>query len=107
MTGGPSAGPASAYPTFNRPASICLSELNDVFVPGLMAGTLPGCAAAVLPIVASGVAARVMAAAPRSRRRPWLIVSVIACSPFGLGTIVTSSEQTPRTFEDAVQNFGN
>jgi hypothetical protein len=31
MTGGPLAGPASAYPTFSRPASICFSEENEVF----------------------------------------------------------------------------
>jgi hypothetical protein len=31
---GPAAGPASTYPTFRRPASICFSEVNDVFVPG-------------------------------------------------------------------------
>ena len=35
MTAGPSAGPASAYPTFSTPASICFSGPNDVFVPGL------------------------------------------------------------------------
>ncbi len=33
-TGRPSAGPASAYPTFSTPASICFIELNDVCVPG-------------------------------------------------------------------------
>src|SRR5437016_791481 len=35
MTAGPSLGPASAYPTFRTPASICFSEPKDVFVPGL------------------------------------------------------------------------
>src|SRR2546423_1002232 len=33
MTAGPSAGPASAYPTFRRPASICFSEPKDVGIP--------------------------------------------------------------------------
>ena len=42
MTGGPLAGPASAYPTFRRPASICFSEPNDVFVPGLIGLILAG-----------------------------------------------------------------
>src|SRR5713226_3460991 len=36
MTAGPSAGPASAYPTLRRPASICLRGSNDVFVPCLI-----------------------------------------------------------------------
>src|SRR5258707_183692 len=40
MTGGPSAGPSSAYPTFNPPASICLSEANDVCGAG--GGVAPG-----------------------------------------------------------------
>src|SRR5919204_2781484 len=34
MTAGPSAGPASAYPTFRRPASIGFREPKDVGVPG-------------------------------------------------------------------------
>ncbi len=44
--GGPLAGPASAYPTLSRPASICFIEAKDVFVPGLIAGNfrLPDCA---------------------------------------------------------------
>ena len=33
-------GPASAYPTLSSPASICFSELNEVFVPGLIVATL-------------------------------------------------------------------
>jgi hypothetical protein len=33
MTGGPVAGPASAYPIFRTPASICFSAPNDVFAP--------------------------------------------------------------------------
>jgi hypothetical protein len=38
-------GPASPYPTFRTPASICLSEPNEVSVPGLTAGRLAGSAA--------------------------------------------------------------
>src|SRR6478609_920018 len=33
ITGRPLVGPASAYPTFKRPASICFNGPNDVFVP--------------------------------------------------------------------------
>jgi hypothetical protein len=35
MTAGPSEGPASAYPTLSKPASIYFIELNDVFSAGL------------------------------------------------------------------------
>src|SRR5438105_11328021 len=42
MTAGPAAGPASAYPTLRTPASICFSEPNDVFVPGLIGVTSAG-----------------------------------------------------------------
>src|SRR5204863_9362602 len=76
MTGGPLAGPASAYPTFRTPASICFNEPNDVFVPGLIGFILRDCAYAD-PIVASSAAARVRTAVPRRRRRPWLICSAI------------------------------
>src|SRR5208282_3935766 len=76
MTGGPLTGPASAYPTFKRPASICLSELNDVFVPGLIGFILVGCASAE-PCMANSAAAMVRAAVPNSRRRFWLICSDI------------------------------
>src|SRR5579871_5373310 len=73
MTGGPSAGPASAYPTLRRPASICFIEGNEVFVPGLIAGTsaafgLLDCASAE-PNTPSWVAAMVMAPVLRKRRR--------------------------------------
>ena len=44
MTGSPLAGPASAYPTLSTPASICLIAPNDVFVPGLIAGTFASAA---------------------------------------------------------------
>src|SRR5271165_6916900 len=76
MTAGPLPGPASAYPTFSRPASICLSGAN-VFVlgPAMLAGAefvLGGCASAE-PIMPNWAAATVMAAAPKKRRRSWLI----------------------------------
>jgi hypothetical protein len=38
MTGGPVAGPASAYPIFRTPASICFSAPNDVFAPAPAGG---------------------------------------------------------------------
>src|SRR6266404_4352331 len=76
ITGGPLAGPASAYPTFRSPASICFSELNDVFVPGLIELILRDCASAD-PIVASSAAARVSTAVPKRRRRSWFICSAI------------------------------
>src|SRR5580693_4206801 len=78
-TAGPVAGPASAYPIFSRPASICLSEANEVLLPGLIAGTSAGfilldCAFAE-PNIASLAAARLMAALRKRRRRSWLMVS--------------------------------
>src|ERR1700722_9341743 len=78
MTAGPLAGPASAYPTFRRPASICFSGPNDVWAPGLVLGrsagfALPGCALAE-PLNANCAAAMVMAAVPRKRRR-WRSIS--------------------------------
>src|SRR6266705_1260078 len=80
MTGGPLAGPASAYPTFRSPASICFSEANDVFVPGLIGLILTGCASAE-PSIASSAAATVSTAVPKRRRRSWLIFSAILTSP--------------------------
>src|SRR5262245_34293237 len=78
MTGGPSAGPASAYATLRRPASTCLRGANDVFVPGLMAGI------AVLADWASAVAsmprwvtAAAAAAVPKKRRRSRLMSSMV------------------------------
>src|ERR1700693_5808716 len=76
MTGGPLAGPASAYPTFRSPASICFRGANDVFVPGLIGPILPDCAPAA-PTMASSAAATVRTAAPKRRRRSWLISSDI------------------------------
>jgi hypothetical protein len=79
MTAGPSAGPAWAYPTFRAPASICFSERNDVFVPGLIGGNCVGfvfaaCAFAD-PIMPSWAAAMAPAAAPKKQRRLWLATS--------------------------------
>src|SRR6202162_1206197 len=79
MTGGPLAGPASAYPTFRTPASICFNELNDVFVPGLIGFILVDCASAE-PIMSSSAAAMVRTAVPKRRRRSWLISSDICLS---------------------------
>src|SRR5262252_899578 len=79
MTARPSAGPVSAYPTFKTPASICLSEPNDVLAPGLIVGKPPGLAlfgcAAAETIMPNWVAASVMAAVPRKLRRCLLISS--------------------------------
>src|SRR6266581_321395 len=77
ITGGPFAGPSSAYPMFRTPASICFSDLNAVFVPGLIGLILGDCASAE-PIVASSDAASVRTAAPKRRRRSRLISSDIA-----------------------------
>src|SRR5690242_14354746 len=76
-TTGPSAGPASAYPTLNRPALTCLSEVNEVFIPDFSGcggdpSFEPVCASAN-GITASWVAARVIAPAPTKRRRSRLM----------------------------------
>src|SRR5258705_5350833 len=39
ITGGPSAGPPSAYPTLSAPASTCLSDAKDARDPGGAAST--------------------------------------------------------------------
>src|SRR5215217_2065243 len=87
MTAGPSVGPASAYPTFRRPASICFRESKDVFVPGLLVVTSAGfvsldCAYAQ-PIMPSWVAAIVMAATPRKQRLLRVMSSNMGLSPIG------------------------
>src|ERR1700719_2597321 len=61
MTAEPSAGPASTYPTFSNPASICFSGPNDCAF-GL------DCAFAD-PRATSSAAASVMLALRRKRRR--------------------------------------
>src|SRR5262245_14194932 len=73
MTGGPSAGPSSAYPTFRTPALICFSARNIVCAPGFTAGSfrdgaLPVCAwaDAIAPTCAAATA---MAAVARKWRR--------------------------------------
>src|SRR6266850_562794 len=76
MTTGPLAGPASAYPTVNTPASICLRGANEVFVPGLIGLILLDCAPAE-PIIASLATARVRTVVPKRRRRSRLISSDI------------------------------
>src|SRR4029077_4679680 len=72
MATGPSLGPASAYPTLSRPASICFSDANDVLVPGLIARmpanlVLLGCASAE-PFKRSWAVATVTTAVPRKLR---------------------------------------
>ena len=72
MTAGPLIGPASAYPTFNSPASICFKELNDVSEPGLIVAILPGFVladCALAETVAPSPAARVPAATPKKWNR--------------------------------------
>src|ERR1700722_17817062 len=77
MTTGPLAGPASAYPILRTPASICLSVPDDVVAPGLTLGRSAGFAlldwASAAPLKTSWAAARVVAAAPKKRRRSQLI----------------------------------
>src|ERR1700722_17386983 len=79
MTTGPSAGPASAYPTLRRPASICFNGANDVCVPGLIFDISADFVlldwAAAEPLKANWAAAMVMAAVPKKRRRSRLISS--------------------------------
>src|SRR6185369_7413671 len=72
MTGAPPAGPASAYPTFNRPASTCFSGPNELFVPRAGASAVAAWTC---------VAIRVMAVAARMQRRFWLMISAIQVSP--------------------------
>src|SRR4029077_6768519 len=88
MATGPSLGPASAYPTLSRPASICFSDANDVLVPGLIARmpanlVLLGCASAE-PFKRSWAAAAVTAAVPRKLRRCWLISSDFSIVSIGV-----------------------
>src|ERR1022692_1401922 len=77
MTAGPVVGPASAYPTFRRPASICFSGPNEAFVPGLIVGRSAGFVlldwAFAEPIMPNWAAAMVMLAVLKKRRRSWLI----------------------------------
>src|SRR4051794_1829786 len=84
MTAGPLVGPASAYPTFRTPASICFREPNDGFVPGLIEGRPAGFVlrdrASAEPIKPSSADAKVMAAMPKKWRRPRLICSDISSS---------------------------
>src|SRR3982074_1660685 len=87
MTTAPSAGPASAYPTFSTPALICFSVPNDVCVPGLILGRSAGFAAldcaSAEPLTTSWAPAMVIAAVPRKRRRSWLIGSDILIVSIG------------------------
>src|SRR6266567_405955 len=86
-TGGPLAGPASAYPTLRTPASICLIESNDE--PVGAATAIPVSGVIVLIDISENLvapnraAASVMIAVPKKRRRSLLISSDIrfATSP--------------------------
>src|SRR5580658_1503196 len=73
ITPGPLAGPASAYPIFKSPASICFRGPNDALAPAFLAvapASFNGLACASLePKVPSLAAAMVMAAVPKKRRR--------------------------------------
>src|SRR5437868_2954681 len=79
MTTGPSAGPASAYPTLRTPASICFSAANEVCDPGLTAAAFAGLAsldcALAEPVRANWAAAIPSAAVPMNWRRFWLMSS--------------------------------
>src|SRR5439155_25311914 len=83
-TGGPFAGPASAYPTFRTPASICLIESNDE--PVGAATAIPVSGVIVLVDISENLvapnraAASVMIAVPKKRRRSLLIPSDILLS---------------------------
>src|SRR5471030_2244915 len=92
ITTGPSAGPASAYPTFRTPALTCFSVPSDVLVPALTVGrfSLPDCACAE-PIMPSWVAARVMAAVPRKPRRLGSILSDMSTTPI---EVLTQSQES-------------
>src|SRR5580658_7809260 len=79
ITAGPLAGPASAYPTLSRPASICLRGPNDALAPAFVVAapasfSVLACAS-FEPKMPSLAAAMVMAAVPRKRRRLGLIPS--------------------------------
>src|SRR5208282_5819599 len=109
MTAGPSAGPASAYPTLSRPASICFSGPNDVFVPGL-AGPALG-ALFVFPEralvsadaglnMANSAAAIVMAELRKKRRRPLLTCSDISFPPIWINCSLLSYFLSPASDHD-------
>jgi hypothetical protein len=69
---------------FRRPASICVIEVNEAFVPGLPGESvaefvLTGCASTA-PMMTSSAAAKVMAALRKNRRRSFFISSGISLS---------------------------
>src|SRR5450432_2573297 len=84
MTGGPSAGPASAYPTLSKPALICFNGPNEVCALRLITGRIAGFTAPVSaladPVKARCVAAIVRAAVPKNRRRCWSMASPLLMS---------------------------
>jgi hypothetical protein len=80
MTTGPFEGPTSAYPTVRTPASACFIEVKAVFPPGSPIVVFPDFVVAdhagADPRVRSWVLASDTAAAPKIRRRDWLMVIV-------------------------------
>jgi len=66
-------GPASAYPMFRGPASICFNSPNDIVVPRFVSGGFSGSgsarAACPAPRTPSRAPASVMAAVPNQRRQ--------------------------------------
>src|SRR5688500_1732020 len=84
-TGGPSAGPSSAYPTFRTPASICFSGPNDVLVAYLAGSAavrlIPSDCRSIAPSTDSLAPAIAVTAALRKRRRSLSISSDIDLSP--------------------------
>src|SRR5438046_10235658 len=72
-TGGPLAGPASAYPTLRTPASICLIESNDEPVGPATAISVSGVMVVIdiseNLVAPDRAATSVMIAVPKKRRR--------------------------------------
>src|SRR6185503_3464417 len=106
MTGGPSAGPASAYATFRTPASICLSGANEVFVPGLITGSAvpAGCARGVANMPRC-VAAAVAAAPPTKRRRSRLMLSWSYSCPLAAELILSSAEREAKSLDARLEKL--
>src|SRR6185369_16605572 len=98
-TGGPEAGPASTYPTFSAPASICLTGPNDacaVFTGEVLFG---GCDWAEAERgSASSADASVAAAEPRNRRRSMDVLAVTGSS----SRLATRDRTMSRVNEDEV-----
>src|ERR1700722_16849246 len=81
MTTGPLAGPSSAYPMLRTPVMTCFRGPNDVLVPGggLEEGAESASLAFAKPAMANSATAKLIAEAPKKRRRLGLICSDIGC----------------------------